>query len=238
MLTPVRSEKKSEQVYEKLRDSILTGEFQAGDRLPTERRLCEILEVNRSSVREALKRLEQARLIEVRQGSGCLVLDFKASAGFDLLNDLLLPGGRLDDIAVRSIFEFRMLMCSEIARLAARRIQEPELEELRRILEEIEALDPGDIDRLQLLDSRFLYTMARASENLAFILILNSTSDIYLENRNYFSAMFAEQMGMRDVYRELLVALEEHDEKRSMELFGELLRRGEKAFFEHLESIA
>lgn len=231
MLTPVRSNKKSVQVFEKLRDSILTGEFQAGERLPTERELCEILDVNRSSIREALKRLEQARLIEVRQGSGCIVLDFKASGGIDLLNDLLVPGGRMTQIAMRSIFEFRGVMCREIARLAARRIQEPELRQLRQIVEEIEGLDAGEIDRLQLLDSQFLYTMAQASENLAFILIFNSTRDIYLENRENFSVIFAEEMGLRDVFRQLYRALDKHDEKLSVELYGDLLEKGEAAFF-------
>lgn len=237
MLTPVRSEKKSEQVYEKLRDSILTGEFRAGERLPTERRLCEILEVNRSSIREALKRLEQAKLIEVRQGSGCIVLDFKATAGFDLLNDLLVPGGQIDRLAIRSIFEFRLLMCREIARLAALRIQKPELEHLRQVLERIEGLDTGDVEQLQLLDSQFLHTMTQASENLAFILILNSTRDIYMENRRYFSIMFKEQMNMRHIYRELFQALENHDEQRSQELFVELLEKSESVFFEQFENV-
>lgn len=238
MLSPVTNERKSEQVYGKLRDSILTGEFSAGDMLPTERRLCEILEVNRSSVREALRRLEQARLIEVRQGSGCIVLDFKANAGFDLLNDLLLPGGSMDKVAIRSIFEFRMLMCREIARLAALRIQEPELEQLRGIVEQIEDLDAADVDELQLLDSQFLYTMARAGENLALILIFNSTRDIYMANRQYFKVMFEEQMGMRKTYGELLKALERHDEKRSQKLFGELLQKSESAFFKHFEDLS
>ncbi len=238
MLTPVKSEKKSEQVYEKLRDSILVGEFRVGERLPTERKLCEILEVNRSSVREALRRLEQARLVEVRHGSGCIVLDFKATGGFDLLNDLLVPGGEVNKIAIRSIFEFRRVMCEEIARLAARRIRESELGRLRGILEQIEGLRDDEMEQLQLLDSEFLSTMAQASENLAFILIFNSTRDIYLENRRYFSVIFEEQMRMRHVYRELVDALADHDEEHSRELFGEMLEKGASAFFDRFEGVA
>jgi len=106
----------SRQVFERLRRRILSGKYKPGHRLPSERELCDILDVNRSSVREALKRLEQARLIEIRHGGGSEVLDFRTSAGFDLLPDLLVVAGHLNHIVLRSIFEYRTLICSEIAR--------------------------------------------------------------------------------------------------------------------------
>ena len=63
MLKPVARTKLSDQVFTQLRDKILSSEYPPGERLPSERELCASLDVNRSSVREALKRLEHARLI-------------------------------------------------------------------------------------------------------------------------------------------------------------------------------
>ena len=74
MLKPVARTNLSDQVFDQLRDKILAGEYEPGQRLPSERLLCESLEVNRSSVREALKRLEHVRLISTRQGGGSRVL--------------------------------------------------------------------------------------------------------------------------------------------------------------------
>src|SRR4030042_3447438 len=121
MLKPIDRSALSKQVFEQLKEEIIEKRYGPGEHLPPERELCEILKVNRSSVREALRRLEQARLIEVRQGEGCMVLDFRTNAGFDLLGDLIVLGGKINSLAIRSIFEFRSLICPEIARLEALR---------------------------------------------------------------------------------------------------------------------
>ena len=60
-------------VAERIQRKILAGPLHAGDRLPGERALAVELGVNRGSVREALKKLEQLRLIEIQQGSGIRV---------------------------------------------------------------------------------------------------------------------------------------------------------------------
>ena len=65
----------SEAVFEQLRGGILTGELEAGSSLPAERELAVELGVNRSAVREALKRLQQLRLVAIRQGESTRVLD-------------------------------------------------------------------------------------------------------------------------------------------------------------------
>jgi GntR family transcriptional regulator, transcriptional repressor for pyruvate dehydrogenase complex len=97
MLKPVERQNLSNQVFEQLRDTILSEEYSPGERLPSERELCDILKINRSSVREALKRLEEARLIRIRHGEGSVVQDFRNNAGFDLLRHLVMPGGRLKE---------------------------------------------------------------------------------------------------------------------------------------------
>ncbi len=62
------------EVYSKIRQAILTGEFPAGSFLPTENELMELYDVSKTTVRHAVKLLRERDLVEVRQGSGTKVL--------------------------------------------------------------------------------------------------------------------------------------------------------------------
>ncbi|MGY1526023.1 GntR family transcriptional regulator [Streptomyces sp. MN3] len=64
----IRREAVSDQLYALLRDRILSGALAAGTALTAERELAAEFEVNRHAVREAVKRLQQARLVEVSHG--------------------------------------------------------------------------------------------------------------------------------------------------------------------------
>ncbi len=233
MLKEVERIKLSDQVFSQLRDNILSERYQSGERLPPERELCNLLKVNRSSVREALKRLEQARLIETRQGEGSIVLDFRLTAGFDLLRDMIEPAGEINEVSLRSIFEFRSLIGPEIARLAALRIEAPELEALEQIVEQIEECADEDVHRFLRLDFEFHHTMAQASENLALLLIQNSVKDVYFAYKDFFVAIFEEAMEGRAIYRQIYESLRDQDEKRSESLCRGLIEEGNKLFWQH-----
>ena len=100
--------------------------MQPGDPLPSERRLAEVLGVSRPAVREALKQLTAAGLVEIRQGDATTVRDFRRHAGLDLLPRLLVRNGELDPAVVRSILETRLHNGPKVAELAAQR-RRPEL---------------------------------------------------------------------------------------------------------------
>ena len=230
MLKPVQKQNLSNQVFTQLRDEILNLEYDPGDRLPSERELCDIFHINRSSVREALKRLEQARLIDIRHGEGSVVLNFKLSAGFDLLRHLVMPGGKINFLALRSIAEVRAVIAGEMANLAAKRITEPDLKKLDEIVKSIENCPGDDPARFQDLDFDFHYTLARSSENLAFLLMMNSIKDVYEELKDYFSSMFNEAMKNPGLYRRIAEALARHDRERAVKLTHQLIENGNKAF--------
>ena len=59
-----------QDVVEQIEEAILSGRLKAGDRLPPERELKETLKTSRSTLREALRVLEQKGLIEIRLGKG------------------------------------------------------------------------------------------------------------------------------------------------------------------------
>src|SRR5271154_2824370 len=85
MLRAVESTSLPDQVFEQLTAEIVSGRYAPGTTIPSERALSELFSVNRHVVREAVKRLEQVGLVKVVQGGGTRVLDFRHTAGLDLL---------------------------------------------------------------------------------------------------------------------------------------------------------
>jgi GntR family transcriptional repressor for pyruvate dehydrogenase complex len=171
---PVKKLSVSDAVFEQLRDQIVSGEVAAGSQLPGERVLSETLGVNRGAIREALKRLSQAGLVSIQHGGGTHVLNFRNTAGLDLLTDLMFTGeGELDPQIVRSGIEMRFAAVPHVARLAARR-GSPELElQLNEKLSQLRAVT-GDPAQALVLRWEFWEILVEASENLAYRLAFNT----------------------------------------------------------------
>ena len=106
----------SESVHAELRAAILGGRLAAGDALPSERALSESHGVNRHAVREAIKRLQQAGLVEITHGGATRVRDWRTHGGLELLADL--PA---EPELLRSAAEMRVCIGADAARLCASR---------------------------------------------------------------------------------------------------------------------
>ena len=78
VLEPLGAARRADGVFEQLRSRILSGALPPGEQLPNERDLAAALQVNRASVREAVKRLEFLELVEVRHGQGTFVREVSA----------------------------------------------------------------------------------------------------------------------------------------------------------------
>ncbi|HEU0191011.1 MAG TPA: FadR/GntR family transcriptional regulator [Mycobacterium sp.] len=120
-LQPVTRRSVPEQVFEQIAADVLAGELQPGEALPSERRLAELLEVSRPAIREALKRLSAAGLVEVRHGGVTTVRDFRRHASLDLLPQLLFRAGVIDGAVADSLLEARLRNGPKVAELAAER---------------------------------------------------------------------------------------------------------------------
>ncbi|TBL28335.1 FadR family transcriptional regulator, partial [Verrucosispora sp. SN26_14.1] len=109
---PPRGRRTNETIA-RLRRRILAGEWPVGSRIPTEPQLVEDLGVGRNTVREAVRALAHAGVLECRQGSGTYVLS----------TDELAPvvARRLTDDRMTEVIEVRRAFEVEAARLAARR---------------------------------------------------------------------------------------------------------------------
>ena len=110
----------SERIHAELRGDILAGRLEAGEALPSERRLSEQLGANRHAIREALKRLQQAGLVSISQGGATRVRDWRRHGGLELLLELAGDGLAPPELHVaRAAMELRACVGADAARRCA-----------------------------------------------------------------------------------------------------------------------
>src|SRR5689334_1123222 len=66
---PIKTRRIFEEICDAIRARLISGELKAGDRLPSERELSEMLDVSRTALREAIRSLEIAGIVEMKKGS-------------------------------------------------------------------------------------------------------------------------------------------------------------------------
>src|SRR5689334_11511764 len=137
-LDRIRRQPLSTAVFDQLLDRIVNGVFAPGQVLPPERALCEELGVSRTAVREALARLAQLRLIQIRHGGETRVLDFLKTAGLDLLPYMARrPSSAFHRELLRSGFEMRAILAPDMVRACAQRADASVIDELDAVLEDM-----------------------------------------------------------------------------------------------------
>ena len=135
--------------------------YKAGDKLPTEKELCESTGAGRNTVREALKILASRNVLEIRQGAGTFVSEKQGipddPLGFSMVNDHVK--------LTKDLLQVRIMLEPQIAALAAQCAKEHEIKELEEILEEMEAAMKKREDYSE-LDTKFHTKIAQCTHNI------------------------------------------------------------------------
>lgn len=218
-----------DEVVDALTARILNGDMSPGDALPAEQDLASHLGVSRTVVREALSRLATARLVSVRHSGSKHVLDYRQSAGLELLSTLLVgPKGTVDPQIVASVMEMRSALAPDIARLAALRCTPALEKQLARIVAAMEA-QRDDLAALQDLVSEFWSVLVDASRNIAYRLAYNSLRQSYDQSKRLFTHILAPETGDLSAYATLTAAVARGDAANAESLARDLIGRGEAA---------
>lgn len=166
-LRPVRQVAAHELVLDQIRKSLQLGRFGPGDRLPNVGQLAEILNVSRSTVRAAAAILEREGLLDVRRGRGGGLFVRGPQEGGSV--DLKLLQDRESMLVT---FEWRGIVESSAARLAAERRTDDQLERLTWLASRMDGVIGGgiedDVDQViefQRLDTDFHLLIGAASGN-------------------------------------------------------------------------
>ena len=168
----------SDQVASQIQALILDNAVGHGERLPSERELCELLGVSRTALREGVRSLVAKGLLEVRQGGGTVVRTPDIQLASEMMTILL----RVSGVAVFDrIHEVRRLLEVEIAGLAARRRTDDQLEWLRSLAAATVA--SADHEAWAAADVEFHAALAVATENPLYPVLLASMADMLMELR-------------------------------------------------------
>ncbi len=169
---PIRQLRVSEEVTERIKRAILLGEFKAGDRLPSERDLAKQFQVSRVAIREALRKLEHSGFIVTRQGAtgGTFVTDLN----FEYLAKAFLDLFLSDKIGIPELYQVRLFLEPEIARLAALAITPEYAERLKQALKDEELVATSLWEDIR-MTTKVHYILAEMCGNRFFEAILRSS---------------------------------------------------------------
>ena len=204
-LKPVIRRSVSDQVFDQVLAEVMDGGLAVGEQLPSERQLAEVLGVSRPAVREALQRMSQARLVEVRHGGGATVRDFRKHGGLDLLPHLLVTDGAVDPAVARSVVEARTSVGPSIAGLAAARGGPALATALGDVVDRLAATtDPVTWQELAL---EYWDVVVDGADSIVFRLMFNSLRAAYEPALEALAPLMAEEVGQVGAYRVLTAAI-------------------------------
>jgi GntR family transcriptional regulator, transcriptional repressor for pyruvate dehydrogenase complex len=206
MLKAIKKTRLYEEVVGQLHQLIDDGRLKAGDRLPSERELAETFRVSRSSVREAIKTLENEGMVVSRPGSGTFITAVNVEAIIPPLASLLSRGKD----ALVDLFEMRCLVEPSIAALAAERATPADILRLKEIYSQQEQQINRDTSAVD-SDAAFHLTIGRATHNAALQRLVASIVEILKPIREKSLQTPGRAHKSLASHREILVAIERHD---------------------------
>ena len=214
-----------QDVADQLCARISNGELRPGDRLPGERELADQLSVNRSSVREALKKLEQLRLVDIQPGSATRVLDTQ-QASFDFVRTQIHADDKPSTEWVRDLLELRELVGGGLAKCALERAGSEQLDDLARSVRALADEELAESAFEQALLSLPAY-LARVSGNRVLLILTNSVTRFLTEPAASAAGRFVSKQrdDLRSLLTQLADSVEARDSVRAEGVVRDLMRR-------------
>ena len=223
---PVRPRRAFEEICERIRDRLSAGVLKPGDKLPPERDLAQQLGVGRSALREALRSLEIAGIVELKKGvkGGAFIRQGDPSGLTQVLQDLL----HLGSITLDELKEARLYIQDVVVRLACKRATNRDFRALRENLARTaEVARRGDyLERVD-CSREFYRLLGVATHNQVVSIIMDAMTEILMRFLRVRAAAGGKILSdLVDRRRQFLDLLEARD-----------VARATKAMSAHLESV-
>ena len=207
----------SQQVFDQLRQQILSGSWKPGDKLPSENELAAQFGVSRVTVRNALQKLSGLGLLETRFGEGSFIRGPEAGAALNQLVPMLYLGRE----TLRDILTFRRMVEGPICEIACRRATDGEIEQLRQLLGQMERAE-ADLAAFARLDSQFHELLARLTRSRMMQQIYQIIDDAIQSSYKQHARRQSVLVTLR-WYREILAAFEARDSARARQAMEQSL---------------
>lgn len=223
-----------DEIARVLRDDILRGRYAPGERLPSERDLAASTGANRGSVREALVKLEQLRLIEIRRGGGARVRPLDR-ASLDVLVHLLGLEDPPDVVLVEQWLDVHELVVAGAVRLAVERADEQQLGEARRLLARIAGGQLRGAEVLGVMDE-LAELISLASRNLVLRMVRNALRALFDQRFPERRELQASPHALAELAAAVDRALQERDAVAAEEGVRHLMRAGRERLLKSVEA--
>jgi len=167
------------QILDYCKNLMAQGQLKAGDRLLPERGLSERLGVSRASLREALRTMEMLGLLSVIPGHGTYI----QSPNLQFLATFFGLAFSIRPAILEDVFEVRIMLDCEAARLASKRSSQEELASIKSALDRMPR-NPTETDMGAQADIDFHSAVVKASKNDLLLLLYEAVEDL-LERSHY-----------------------------------------------------
>lgn len=165
----------ADEVAEQVQKQIIDGELKEGDKLPIEAELMKEFGVGRSSIREAVKKLENMGYLKVQQGKGTFITT--PSLSQEPLEQ------RLKRADIKELYEVRNILESAIAERAAQRHTAQDVEEMMEYLAARKAAaEAGTLAECIEADIKFHVSVAKAAHNEILFELYSSVATRLLDS--------------------------------------------------------
>jgi len=193
------------RVFDSIERQIVSGQLRKGDLLPTETQLAEQFGVNRSSVREGIRLLEQSGFVERKSGKRLKVTVPHIAELASRASRALL----MYEVTFRELWEGSLAIEPVVARCAAERITSDEIRQLQQNIEQMEKA--GSPKRVVELDIEFHDLLAKAARNRALILAREPISLLFMPAGRAILPKLKTQQRIIDAHRAIVEAIERRD---------------------------
>jgi len=193
------------KVAEQLQSHIINT-LKPGDMLPPERELVQMFGVSRSTIRDAIRRLETVGLLEPRQGVGTVVREVSVDTVVRPVANVLLQKRK----GINELLDVRMIIEPALAARAALHASPGQIAELHAILER----QDEKVRRAELAteeDSAFHYAIALAADNSVMLKLVHVLMDVSRETRERSLQFGGRQEKSLAGHRRILTAIEQGD---------------------------
>jgi DNA-binding FadR family transcriptional regulator len=186
---------------------IVRGQYPPGSAMPSEPALCESYSVSRTTVREAVKMLQEKGLVQVRRGSGTIV---NPQVMWNMLDELVLTASIVEDIGFDILDDLvvtRRILESDMAHVAARHADEETIQQLGALVDAMDGL-VNDPAAYAVKDRAFHDTVMRTSGNSIARAVVRALESQVVNTARYLGEVrpdlcVASNLGHRKVYEQI-----------------------------------
>ncbi len=202
----------SDEVYDQLFKSIIEGQWKEGEKLASEKELCEIYAVSRATIREVLHRLKMLGVIETFHGKGTYVKKIDVSAQFNLM----IPWLVFNEDDGRSVFMFMKAIQVESVRIVSQTITPEQIEVLAQYFDSMQEHRVDDFEVFFQYDFAYHQYIVALTENQLFIRAMHILEEIFHTYLRDIVAYYGTQKSIHH-HGACLEALAAHDTEKSVQ---------------------